>query len=371
MAQDNRGSEAVRRPPAWRGVAYDTGTNFTTGQGALSRVHWDTDLLESELGLVGDQLNANCVTLYGSDIDRLSAAASAALELDLHVILQPRLVDRPAQEVLDHLGETALLAERLRADGGEVTLTVGAVHLLFLPGLVPGEFYHERMANLYADHKHHLLTPTAKADPAAAAPALNEFLGKAAAVARGGFRGRLGYSAAHFEEVDWQLFDYIGLMHQYQPTALDRAGHLAEVDRYRHWGKPIVIAEFGTATYREAEQKAFFFWDIADRSGPTPTIIDGYTRDESAQAAYHLKMLDTFAEAGVHGVTVSELLHPTHPHSTEQLYDLDTASMCLVKSIRDDFADPASSYRWEPKESFHAIADQYAHWGFQEVTSSG
>jgi hypothetical protein len=34
--------------------------------------------------------------------------------------------------------------------------------------------------------------------------------------------------------------------------------------------------------------------------------------------------------------------------------------MAIVKTIRDTYHDPASSYRWEPKRSFQAIAGYYA-----------
>lgn len=320
----------------------------------------------SEISLISDQLNANSVTVYGSDLDRLAATATAAVERDLHVWLQPRLADRPQSEILDHLAEAARLAESLRVQGAHITLTVGAVHPVFTPGIIPGERYHERMANIYADANHVLLTPTAKADLVAATPRLHDFLSRASTIARGIFNDRIGYNAAPFEDVDWNLFDFVGLMYQYLPAWLPTATqHLALVERYRRWHKPIVIAEFGTATYRGAEQKAFFFWDIIDRAKDVPTILDGYVRDESAQAAYHLKMFEIFERAGVDGVAVSEFIHPTHPHSTEPSLDLDTASMAIVKTIRDDFSDPASDYRWEPKESFHAIADHYAHVAFQ------
>jgi hypothetical protein len=352
--------------PAYRGVAYDTGTNFATGQGPLSRAVWSTRQMRQELNAISDQLNCNSVTLYGSDLDRLAATAAAAAERGLHVWLQPRLVDRPQPEILDHLAEAAQLAESMRREGADISLTVGAVHLVFTPGIIPGGQYHERMANIYADAEHRLLTPTATVDMAAATPALNAFLQQASTVARARFGGELGYCAAPFEEVDWQLFDVIGLMYQYQrsylPTAAD---HLHEIGRYRRFERPVMVAEFGTATYPEAEQKAFFFWDIVDRSGPVPTVVDGYQRDEGTQAAYHLKMFDIFEQAGVYGYAVSEFIHPTHPHSPDRRLDLDMASMAIVKTIRDDFADPASGYRWEPKESFHAIADHYAHLGFQ------
>lgn len=362
------GTDGAAAIMAYRGVAYDTGTNFATGQGPLSRAVWSTARMREELSLISDQLNANSVTVYGSDLDRLAETAAAAAERGLHVWLQPRLVDRPAAEILDHLAEAARLAESLRRDGFPIGLTVGAVHAVFTPGLVPGDRYHDRMANVYADAEHRLLTPTEAVNLAEVAAPLNAFLDRAATVARDNFHGELGYSAAPFEDVDWRLFDVIGLMYQYLPAPRTRAEHLADLDRYRRWQKPVVIAEFGTATYPEAEQKAFFFWDVVDRSGAVPTIVDGYVRDESAQAAYHLKMFDIFAEAGVHGVAVSELIHPTHPHSTDPRLDLDLASMAIVKTIRDDFADPASAYRWEPKESFHAIADHYAHIGFQAAT---
>src|SRR5215208_2715396 len=40
--------------------------------------------------------------------------------------------------------------------------------------------------------------------------------------------------------------------------------------------------------------------------------------------------------------------------------DIDVASFAVVRVIRDDFADPASRYRWLPKRAFHAIAERYA-----------
>ncbi|TCB96774.1 abortive infection protein [Micromonospora zingiberis] len=349
----------------YRGVAYDTGTNFATGQGELSRMSWSRRQMLEELSLISDQLNCNSITIYGSDLGRLRDTAEAAVERDLHVRLQPRLADRPQEEVLDHLAEAARLAESLRRQQARIDLTVGAVHLLFTPGIAEGGQYHERMANAYADADHQLLRPTGRIDFAETAPRLNDFLARANGVARQLFSGPVSYSAAPFEQVDWSLFDRIALMWQYLPTYHTPQQHQAVLDGYRSWNLPIQVAEFGTATYQGAEEKAFFFWDVVDRSGPTPLVFDGVVRDEGRQAAYHLRMFELFEQAGVNGVWVSEFIHPTHPHSEDPHLDLDTASMAIVKTIRDDFADTASTYRLEPKESFHAIADHYAHLGFQ------
>ncbi|MFJ7219487.1 abortive phage infection protein [Amycolatopsis sp. NPDC098790] len=355
--------EGGRRGPwdgfARRGVAYDTGSNFETGQGELSRTVWSTAAMEHDISAIAGDLRCDSVTVYGTDLGRLASTAHAAASHGLHVWLQPRLVDRPQREVLDHLAEAARLAEGLRRQGVAIDLTVGGEHSVFTPGIVPGEQYHERMANIFAEADHFLLRPTVAVDVAATAPALNAYLAKASQVAHGIFGGGVGYSALPSEDVDWRLFDFVGLMYQYLPRPLSRAGHLELLAGYAHWGKPLVIAEFGTATYRGAEEKAFFFWDVVDRQGDELVVLDGYERDEHAQAAYHRKMFGIFAEAGVHSVAVGEFIHPTHPHSPEPRLDLDTASMAIVKTIRADFADPASAYHWEPKESFRAIAEYY------------
>jgi hypothetical protein len=351
---------------AYRGVTYDVGTNFETGQGALSRAVWSTERMLEEIAAVG-QLNCNSVTIYGSEQERLAKTASAAADRGLHVRLQPRLIDRPQAELLEHLAECARLAESLRQQGAAVDLTVGAVHPIFTPGIIPGGQYHERMANVYGEGAHYLLVPTATVDVAAQAPRLNEFLGQAVAVARGIFRGDVGYSAAPFEELDWEPFDFIGLVYQFLPKPRSAAEHIAGIGSYRRWGKPVFIAEFGTATYARADEKAFFYFDIVDRSTPAPTILPGYIRDEGAQAAYHLKMFDLFEQAGARGAAVGDFIHPTHPHSGDPRFDLDMASISIVKTIRDDFSDPASAYRFEPKESFHAIADYYAHGSLKEA----
>ncbi|MEV4134504.1 abortive infection protein [Dactylosporangium sp. NPDC049742] len=344
----------------YRGVAYDVGSNFATGQGELSRTVGD-DEIRAQIAMIAQALNANAVTVYGTDLGRLETAARAAIGHGLHVLLDPRLVDHPREEILAHLADVGRLAETLRLEGASVALTVGAAHTIFTAGITPGEHYHQRMANIYSDNDHYLLSPQSAADLADAAPRLNAFLSEAATVARGVFNGEISYSAAPFEQVDWTPFDAIGLMYYYQPRYLTPEQHAAEIDRYRSWGKPIDIAGFGTATYRGAEEKAFFFWDVVDRSDfDELKILDGIVRDEEAQAAFHTKMFGIFDEAGIRGVTVTDFIHPTHPHSPDDpRLDLDTASLCIVKTIRERIADPASPYTYEPKASFHAIADYY------------
>ncbi|TYC00310.1 abortive infection protein [Micromonospora sp. WP24] len=343
------------------GVAYDTGTNFATGQGELSRVVWSDDRMAEEIGAIRRQLHCNSVTVYGSDLRRLEDATRAAVDAGLHVWLQPRLVDRPQSEIVDHLAEAARFAEGMRRDGADVSFSAGCVHLVFTPGLIDGERYHERMANIFADAEHHVLTSTGTVDLVGANERLNHFLDQSVRAVRSLFAGEVSYAAAPFEDVDWRLFDTVRLMHYYTLGYPPRDDdQITDIARYHRWGKPVMIAEFGTATHPRAAEMAFLSFDVVDRHGPEPTVHEGVLRDEPAQAAFHQRSLDVFARAGVQGVSVSEFIHPTHPHSTDPRLDLDVASMALVKTIREDHRDPASAYRWEPKQSFHALAARYA-----------
>ncbi|WP_433386229.1 abortive infection protein [Micromonospora sp. KLBMP9576] len=343
------------------GVTYDTGTNFATGQGELSRLVWSRDLMSEEIGAIRRQLRCRSVTVYGSDLARMADTASAAVDAGLHVWLQPRLVDRPQREIVDHLVEAARIAEGLRDAGAPIGLSIGCVHTVFTPGIVPGGRYHERMANIFADADHLVLVPTGVVDFGDANARLNEFLDRAVRSVRSVFDGETSYAAAPFEDVDWRLFDSVRLMHFYALAyPADDAVHARDLARYHRWGKPVMIAEFGTATHPRASEMAFLSFDVVDRGGAVHRVNEGVLRDEHAQAAFHRRMLNVFERAGLHGATVSEFIHPTHPHSTDSRLDLDVASMALVKSIREDHLDPASSYRWEPKEAFRALAARNA-----------
>jgi hypothetical protein len=356
---------------AYRGVCYDVGSTFATGQGDISRNVWNTELMRAEISLIGDELNGNSVNIYGTDLDRLRETTAFALERGLHVWLDPRYPDRSQDEVIDHLAEVARLAESFRKQGGDIDVTVGALHTIYTPGLFPGDPYLQRIANIFFDGDNRFglrepataaewLAPGVTANLTESAPRLNEFLARAAGVARGIFHGRLGYSATPWEQVDWSPFDLIGIVYFTMPSYMTRRQHLDFLAGYSRWDKPLFICGFGTASYQGAVEKGFFNWDIVDRDTPDLRIVDGPERDESVQAGYFTTMLSIYEEAGVSGTAPTDLVHPTHPHHpTDRSRDLDMASMAIVKCIRDDYDNHDSGYRRELKESFLAIADFY------------
>lgn len=334
--------EASARPRPKAGVTYDTGVLHFPDT-PLSRARWSRTLMEQELDAIRHRLRCPSITVFGTDIDRQTATARAALERGMTVYLQPRLYDHPQRDVLDHLAESARRAERLRENGGKVVFAAGCEHILFTPGIVPGANFVERIENLGR------LAPE---EWPGIRQRLNEFLGAAADVSRTAFNGPVTYGGAHFEPVDWSIFDIVGL--DYYPYFSTDAEYRADLAQYRRWNKPITIMEFGCCTYPGAPERGGSGYDIVDYTQEPPVIQPGYPRDERVQAEHIARMLRIFAAEGL-PAHIYTFIAPEAPHSPIRERDLDIASFSLVKVIRERYDDPFSRYRWEPKKAFHAL----------------
>src|SRR5262249_55455382 len=145
------------------------------------------------------ELHCTSISVHGTDLDRLRTAATDAAVLGLNVWMQPRLTYAPRADTIDHMVETARTAEELRRQGASVTMTLGAEHLAFAGGIIPGATFDERLA---------ALTENEEQWPAYM-EAVNDLLADAAAGVRGIFAGPLTYGAASDEAVgiDWSIFD--------------------------------------------------------------------------------------------------------------------------------------------------------------------
>lgn len=255
-----------------RGVAYDTGTVFT---GEDSRPTWNRRQLRQELKAIDERLHANWVSVFGSEVERLTETAEEALTRGLTVSLQPRAFDRPQEYALEQLRQTARAAERLRKrHDPEVILVVGCEFMLFTPGIVPGADFYERVKNLR--------------NPDTDWPGIHRrfavYVDKVVTVARQNFGGRITYgAAADLEPVNWKLFDIVGL--DYYSYHADPAAHTAELAPFRQWDKPILILEFGCCTFTGAAEKGGMGWNVVDYTKDPPVIPPRVERNEAEQAA--------------------------------------------------------------------------------------
>ncbi|TCC59459.1 abortive phage infection protein [Kribbella pittospori] len=330
-------SAGVRRKLELKGVAYDTGTGFL---GDDSRALWRNSIMRGEIHAVRHRLHANWVSIYGSDVRRLVDTATAALDEGQTVSIQPRSFDEPQADELEKLRKVAVQAERLRRRyDQEVILVIGCEFMLFTPGIVPGATFFERVEYL----------TKGEFDLAELQRKFRVFTARMVKVARSNFKGRITYGAASdLEQVDWSLFDIVGL--DYYSYHANRADHTKELAPFRRWGKPIMILEFGCCTFTGAAEVGGMGWDIVDYSGDVPVVPPQYVRDEQEQANHLATMLDVFTAEG--------LLGASH-RPQDRPHDEDIAAFSLSKVIRKDSDDPASPYHWQPKESFRAVSRLY------------
>ncbi|MCX4972339.1 abortive phage infection protein [Streptomyces sp. NBC_00620] len=331
-----------RRGLTYRGVVYEVGEGETPGTA------WNPARMRADMRAIDSDLHANSVKVTGYGVERLTATAGEAAERGLNVWLEPTLGDVPEKEILEHLAETGRFAERLRRQGAGVHLSVGCEFWLFVPGIVPGDNVLERIENLMSGNF----------DPVLMARRLSRFTAKAARVGRSVFGGRLTYAAAQDDDVDWGLFDLVGI--DYYSYFRSRNEYVRDLDRFRRFGKPVAITEFGCCTFEGAPEQGGMGWDVVDYTKEPPEIKGELVRSERTQAAYLMDVLSVFESMGLYSAMAFTFVTPDSPHLPQDpRHDLDMASYSIVKPIKDRPGDPASDWHWEPKESFRALARQY------------
>jgi hypothetical protein len=328
-------ASVTRRGLALRGVVYEVGEA------------WSVHRMRHDMRAIRHDLHANSVKVTGFGVDRLAATASEAAERGLHVWLEPTLGDQPGSEILEHLAETGRFAERLRRQGAGVHLSVGCEFVLFVPGIVPGDTILERIQNLLSGNF----------DPEQMLRRLHRFTARAAAVGRSVFHGQMTYAAAEDEDVDWDLFDIVGL--DYYGYFQRRADYVPDIRRYIRPGKPLAIMEFGTCTFQGAPEQGGMGWNVVDYTKEPPEIKGDLVRSERTQARYLASVLDVFESMNLYSALAFTFVSPEAEHHLEPRYDLDMASYAIVKPIRERPGDPASDWHWEPKEAFHTLARAY------------
>ena len=244
------------------------------------------------------------------------------------------------------MSETAELAESLRHDHAAVALSVGCELSLFAHGIVPGDSFHERIGPLLS-----------AGPPGADVHArLDALLARAARTARPRFGGELTYAAGGWEQVDWDGFDLVGIDHY--RGAYNAGTYVPQLRALARLGKPVVVAEFGCCAYVGTDRLGGAGAEIATWT-PYPHLADPPERSDATQARDIAELLQIFEAEAVHEACVFQFVEPAYPHAADPHRDLDRAGFALVKTLREDPADPDAAYRIEPKQAFHAVAASY------------
>jgi hypothetical protein len=239
--------------------------------------------------------------------------------------------------------------------GDEVVVLAGSELSLFNKGFLPGETLKERLALLSGP-------PQRLREALPQVPArINAFLGRAAAVIRERFGGKISYASIPLERVDWSPFDYIASDAGYRSGVLTDQ-YRSDIRAFVSGGKPAAVTEVGCPTYRGAAERGARGVEIVewDEATVTPLRLNGeFVRDEAEQARSLRESLSILDAEGVDSVFVHCFACYHLPHRAEPRVDLDMASTGVVKVLEGRTGEAYPDMRWEPKAAFAVIADYY------------
>lgn len=335
-----------------KGISYDTGFVYN---GAIGHKSFDSEVVERELRVIRDDLHCTAVRVMGGDPERMELAAAHAADLGLEVWFSPYPLELTTDEMLSLFADCAVRAERLRQQGAEVVFVTGAELSLMNKGFLPGDSTDERVELLRQPH--HLREHIGEVGTR-----VNDFLGRAVALVRERFGGKVTYASVPLERVDWTPFDIMS-MDIYRSAEI--ADRFAEgIHDLVAQGKPVAITEFGAASYHGAGDRGAHGLEIVeyDKDTRAPVRLNGeYARDEAGQAAYLRELLEAFDAGGVDSTFVFTFALYDHLHRPDgdPRDDLDLASYGIVKVYEDRHGATYPDMRWEPKAAFAALADYH------------
>ncbi|MEU4726071.1 hypothetical protein AB0G06_41275 [Nonomuraea dietziae] len=335
-----------------KGISYDTGFVYN---GAIGHQRFDSEVVRRELRIIRDDLHCTAVRVMGGDPERIELAAAHAADLGLEVWFSPYPLELTNDEMLSLFADCAERAERLRQRGAEVVFVTGAELSLMTKGFLPGADIDERIELLSQPHR-------VREHIGEIGTRVNDFLGKAVALVRERFGGKVTYASVPLERINWEPFDIVS-MDLYRSAEF--ADRFAEgVHDLVAQGKPAAITEFGAAGYRGAGDRGALGLEIVeyDKDTRAPVRLNGvYARDEAGQAAYVRELLEVFDAGGVDSTFVFTFALHDHPHRPDgdPREDLDLASYGIVKVYADRLGATYPDMPWEPKAAFAALADFY------------
>ncbi len=336
-----------------KGISYDTGFVYN---GSVGHKHFDPETAKRELRIIRDDLHCDTVRIMGGDPDRLELAAGYAADLGLEVWFSPYPLELTTEETLALFADCAERAERIRQRGAEVVFVTGAELSLMNKGFLPGDSALDRVTELLqADRRRERVMEVSAR--------INEFLGKAVAVVRERFGGKVTYASIQLERVDWTPFDFISVDLYRSADVADRFAEGVRVLAAQD--KPVAITEFGSATFHGAGDMGARGLEIVeyDKDTRAPIRLNGQpARDEDGQAAYVRELLEMFDAGGIDSAFVFTFALYDFPHRPDgdPSEDLDLASYGIVKVFDDDRnGQTHPDMRWEPKAAFAAVAEHY------------
>lgn len=338
-----------------RGVVYDVGLNY--GGKTLSVKNFDARRVDYDMSIIKNVLRCNTVRIEGESTERLEQAAEIAAAHGLKVLFNPWMHEADSATCIRYMEKAAVVAQKLLDNGVDIVFVAGCEYSLFNYGAFPGKTFDERMNWLFSLGGES--ETEARNKLKAADIKLNEILAKICRQVRKHFSGKVTYSSGTWENVDWDMFDIVGV--DYYRRAESDEEYVSGIDRYRG-SKPVIVMEMGCCAYEGAASRGgegFAIFKGVDGDGKA-VYENGIVprRDEGEQASYIEHNIGLLRNAGADGVCVYVFSYPIYPYEEDGI-DYDMVSYALVKSFTEDSDHWKQIPAWEPKEAFYQLGELY------------
>jgi len=169
---------------------------------------------------------------------------------------------------------------------------------------------------------------------------IKEFVETLRVEASKNFKGKITYASLQLEEINWNNFDIIGVnlyKHQWNASA-----YFNEIKRFKSFGKPVAITEFGTCAYKGASKLGGAAYAVVDYK--TSTIKKGIIRDENEQAEYLAALIKLYSKENIFATFIFDFKEEWKIHSKNPKNDLDLSSFGIVKVSENGEVIPKKAF---------------------------
>jgi len=368
-----------------KGIIYDVGMEYWPKQPTRLL---SPSLMEREFNLIKNELNCNAIGFHGSFNSKLIEATKIALKMGLNVWLFPRYINKNSEETLELFEELAKEIEKL-GEKEKIVLGIGDELTVNCSSFFSGKNYVDRVRRLRVYITFKKLYPLIMGNETSdwffqfkdrefvfqelfesflAREKIEElanygksieeylknfdtkfmeFLKKMVEVARKNFSGKISYSSGWWEEIDWSIFDIMGIGIYLDSNNWFTYSQILK-NLMKRFNKPLVVTEFGAATFKHASMYGGGAWSIFDRYE--------VERSEEEQAEHIERQFNLIRKSGAEGcfcfifVDVPEKIHVENPQNYKE--DGDRGGYGIMKIMPDGHL--------EPKKAFYSLKKLYS-----------
>lgn len=340
-----------------RGIVYDVGLQFSPGFYSVDT--FNEDQVRYDFSIISNVLGVNTIRIEGENISRLVAASKIAREYGLRVFFNPWLMGADENETVDYMGRAAKAAEELREEGVNLVFVAGCEYSLFSDGIFEGKTVNDRICSMIAMAKENVNNGNS-VQMQERMTKLNGVLSNICKKVRSNFNGQVTYSSGIWEQVNWDLFDIVGV-DLYRDTQADEQ-YLNQLKSYQAYNKPVYVMEVGCCAYKGAAVRGGGGFSILQGTTPDGKGIyeNGIVpeRSEKEQADYIHEQIKLISSSGIEGMFVYVFSFPCAPYRKNG-FDNDMTSYSIVKTLPQSPARSRLLIPWTPKEAFYTIAMDY------------